>query len=309
MKNFRFLAMIATLATYFLIFLGGLVRVSGAGLGCPDWPKCFGRWIPPFSTNQLPSNIDPSMFNFTLAWIEYINRLAGMIVGLLIAAVAIWAIIKYFRVTRIVVPSVLAALLVAYQGWQGGQLVASRLEPFLVSFHMFIAFLIAGLMIYITQQSYYIDVRGTEAEASYPKKLKIWTGLIWILALIQIMMGTQLREAVEVAVRNSPILNNGSALATIGAIKFAHPAIGAALALAALVIALWALFKSVKPSSLVWQSSWTLIGLAVIQLLIGVVMLFAGLPQVTQVLHLWAAALMFGVLSIMYLALRHKQEA
>ena len=309
MKNFRFLAMIATLATYFLIFLGGLVRVSGAGLGCPDWPKCFGRWIPPFSANQLPSNIDPSMFNFTLAWIEYINRLAGMIVGILIAAVAIWAIIKYFKVIRIVVPAVLAALLVAYQGWQGGQLVASRLEPFLVSFHMFIAFLIAGLMIYITQQSYYLDVHGTEAEASYPRKLKIWTGLIWLLALIQIVMGTQLREAVEIAVRNFPILNNSGALDIIGAIKFVHPSIGIALAIAALIISLWALSKSVRPSSLVWQSSWTLIGLAVIQLLIGVVMLFAGLPQLTQVLHLWAAALMFGVISIMYLALGQKQEA
>ncbi len=75
MKRFRHLALFATFATYFAIFMGGLVRVSGAGLGCPDWPKCFGRWFPPTSLSQLPPEIDPSLFNLTLAWIEYINRL------------------------------------------------------------------------------------------------------------------------------------------------------------------------------------------------------------------------------------------
>ena len=70
--------------TYLLIFIGGLVRVSGAGMGCPDWPKCFGRWIPPTSLSQLPDYIDPEKFNLVLAWVEYLNRLFGALVGLII---------------------------------------------------------------------------------------------------------------------------------------------------------------------------------------------------------------------------------
>jgi len=95
MKNFRRFAFAATVATFFVIFAGGLVRVTGAGLGCPDWPTCFGRWFPPTDISQLPPDIDPTQFNFALAWIEYINRLAGVVLGVLIAVTAIWALIKF----------------------------------------------------------------------------------------------------------------------------------------------------------------------------------------------------------------------
>ena len=73
MKLFQFFAYLSTGMTYLLIFIGGLVRVSGAGMGCPDWPKCFDRWIPPTNIDQLPEHIDPSKFNIVLAWIEYSN--------------------------------------------------------------------------------------------------------------------------------------------------------------------------------------------------------------------------------------------
>ena len=174
MKSFRRVAFSTTIATYILIFIGGLVRVSGAGLGCPDWPKCFGRWIPPTNISQLPPDIDPTLFNFTLAWIEYFNRLVGVTIGFLIFIAAVLAFKHYRKISRIWIPSVAALVLVAYQGWQGGQVVASQLQPLLVSAHLVIAIIIVGLLIYATQQAYYIENPIADKEAVYPRRSKMW---------------------------------------------------------------------------------------------------------------------------------------
>jgi len=181
--NFKRLSIITTIFTYILIFLGGLVRVSGAGLGCPDWPKCFGRWIPPTDVSQLPANMDPGLFNFTLAWIEYVNRLAGVMIGLLIAAVGILAIKNFRHYPKILIPAILAALLVAFQGWQGSQVVASELEPIIVSVHMAIAFVIISLLLYITQQAHYLQSPGLEKSAQYPAGMSRWFGLLWLVVI------------------------------------------------------------------------------------------------------------------------------
>ena len=79
-------AIVTVFATLFLILVGGLVRAAGAGLGCPDWPKCFGTWIPPTSADALPAGFDESQFNVWKTWIEYINRLIGVLIGFLITA-------------------------------------------------------------------------------------------------------------------------------------------------------------------------------------------------------------------------------
>src|SRR5258705_10446074 len=89
-SSFQLLALCTTAATYLLILVGGLVRASGAGLGCPDWPRCFGSWIPPASAADLPPQFDPSLFNPTLMWTEYLNRLLGWTAGFLIMRTVIW---------------------------------------------------------------------------------------------------------------------------------------------------------------------------------------------------------------------------
>src|SRR5919109_1152360 len=92
LSSFQRLALWTTATTYFLILVGGLVRASGAGLGCPDWPRCFGSWIPPLSAAELPPAFDRAQFNPVLMWTEYLNRLLGVSVGIFIFATLVVAI-------------------------------------------------------------------------------------------------------------------------------------------------------------------------------------------------------------------------
>ena len=109
------IAITTVVATLFLIFVGGLVRASGAGLGCPDWPKCFGVWIPPLDAADLPAEYNQSEFNVVKTWTEYINRLVGVVIGLLI--IATFATSLRYRKTKPAITwcSGIALILVVFQ--------------------------------------------------------------------------------------------------------------------------------------------------------------------------------------------------
>ena len=80
-------------------------------MGCPDWPKCFGRWIPPTSLSQLPDYIDPEKFNLVLAWVEYLNRLFGALVGLIILITFILGYIHFKKSKKVFVTITVAFFL------------------------------------------------------------------------------------------------------------------------------------------------------------------------------------------------------
>ena len=102
-RLFKRLTLITVVTVYLLVAAGGIVRSTGAGMGCPDWPKCFGSWIPPTEVSQLPLNYKEIYgaklkgeveFNPVKTWIEYVNRLLGAFTGILIFATLL-ASIKY----------------------------------------------------------------------------------------------------------------------------------------------------------------------------------------------------------------------
>jgi cytochrome c oxidase assembly protein subunit 15 len=299
-ERFKRFSLLATLVTYFLIFVGGLVRVSGAGLGCPDWPKCFGRWLPPMTAAQLPPEMDPYIFNFALAWIEYINRMIGVIVGLLILVVAFLAVKNFLKNWRISLVSMVALLLTAFQGWLGGAVVASELKPWVVSAHMVVAFIIVSLLVYVTMQAYRLASPPDEAKTAYPAKIKFWLGLLWVLTVVQVLLGTQVREAVETVAAKMPLLSELEMLAEVGAMKYIHLVLGLLVAGTTLVIVRSLLSKKRMPSPLAWQGGWTMAGLVIIQLALGVLMYYVGLPAVMQVLHMWVASLLVGVILVTF---------
>ena len=160
-NSYRRLSGITVVAVYFLILVGGIVRSTGSGMGCPDWPKCFGSVVPPTSVEQLPANYqeiylekrlakndrfvatlsklgftetaeqlanDKSIqveeeFNATKTWIEYINRLIGVVIGLLILATLIKSLSLWSQDKWIPGTAFLALVLVSFTGWIGSIVV------------------------------------------------------------------------------------------------------------------------------------------------------------------------------------------
>ncbi|MDP8957401.1 MAG: COX15/CtaA family protein, partial [Actinomycetota bacterium] len=116
----RALALGSTILTALLIGVGGVVRATGSGLGCPGWPKCFGRWVPPLEYHAI---------------IEYTHRLIASIDVVLIAALAVVAFAFFRRRPPVLVPALAALFLVLLQAALGAVVVRGQLEAFLVTAH------------------------------------------------------------------------------------------------------------------------------------------------------------------------------
>lgn len=302
MRSFRFSAFASIIATYALIFIGGLVRVSGAGLGCPDWPKCFGHWYPPLSPESLPDYIDPARFNFTLAWIEYGNRLVGVLVGLVILVTAILAL-RYYRTHRkVLLPSLAAAVLVAFQGWLGGVVVTMELKPILVSAHLVLAFATALLLLYAFLHSYYID-RSLKSESVYPAQARPLLIGLGVLTSIQILLGAQVRGHLEQIEDAFPLLSDMEWLSRIGAWQDIHMVVGTLTVLTALVTGFLIIRLSEMPTRVTRDAVWLMMVLAVAQLVIGFCFLAVGLLPILQLFHLWLAALLIGCVLVVFVTI------
>ncbi len=130
---FRPLAVVTATFAYLQIALGGVVRVSGSGLGCPDWPLCHGRPYPPANLQSI---------------IEYSHRAVGTVTGALIIATVVLAWVAY-RHRRPVVAWLATASLVAVaaEGGLGGIVVANELAPWLVLVHLGLAMIILGFLV------------------------------------------------------------------------------------------------------------------------------------------------------------------
>lgn len=133
MVLFRRLAVVTAVFAYLQIALGGVVRVSGSGLGCPDWPLCHGRPYPPADVHAI---------------IEYSHRAVGSVTGVLIIATVILAWVVW-RARRPVVAWLATASLIGVvgEGLLGAGVVANELASWLVLIHLALAMIILGFLV------------------------------------------------------------------------------------------------------------------------------------------------------------------
>jgi cytochrome c oxidase assembly protein subunit 15 len=289
LDSFQKLALVTTAVTYLLILVGGLVRAVGAGLGCPDWPKCFGSWVPPIRAEQLPAGFDPLLFNAALTWTEYLNRLLGVMVGFLIFATLATAIARHRHTRRVLWPTAAAFLLVGFQGWLGGRVVAHGLEPWIVTAHLVVALVIVSLLLYATVNAFFPDA----APAPGPERRLIGRGAYALIALTlaQVAVGTQVRSRIDDAAAAGHAREE--LLGTVGAVDMAHR--NTALVVLAGAVALFIAVRR-RPRGPVWLrgAAAAVVALTLAQIGAGVILATLDLPRPAQVAHLTLASLLLG---------------
>ncbi|TAE73045.1 MAG: heme A synthase [Bacteroidetes bacterium] len=330
MSSFQKIGIVTIIAVYLLIWVGGLVRSTGSGMGCPDWPKCFGQWIPPTDEKELPKNYKDvyaqkrkdkneklakyldflgwielsnaikgdkntyfeADFNATKTWIEYINRLIGVLIGFLIILTFIFSL-KYWKENKLVVYlSALSIVLVLFQGWIGSIVVSTNLLPGLISFHMSLAILQVFILMWAVGRSFKNDNTNTTKVSN---TLNIVLIVSIILVFIQIILGTQVRQAVDIVAKKLGEGTRGTWVENLGIEFYIHRSFSWLI----LFFHIWLVFQMKKLASV--HKKWfnlskILVGIVIVEFLSGVGLAYLGMPAVLQPLHLLLAVLIIGFL-------------
>ena len=325
MKNFRKLAKISLILVYLVIIAGAVVRMTGSGMGCPDWPKCFGYYIPPtdietlewqpervfekgqviirnealqvartdFTTAQqfntanweLYTKHDYSTFNVWHTWIEYINRLVTVILGI---PMLLLMLISFFlfKKDKVITYGTIATLVVLFiQALLGKIVVDTNLKTGMITVHMVIAFLLMAMLLFLIY-------RSKESHISYTfknntKKLIFLTSFI---TLGQVVLGTQVREYVDLQIDFLGEQAKNLWLIQPPIKFYVHRSFSVLIVLLNIYLA----YRMKKEVPNYKKINWALllIGLSVFT---GILMYYLDFPFGTQPLHLVLASLLFGV--------------
>jgi cytochrome c oxidase assembly protein subunit 15 len=301
-------------------------------MGCPDWPKCFGNWVPPTSVSELPADyktfyseyrqkknvkfarylkafgfdetadkllsdksvLNEADFNATRTWVEYFNRLVGVTIGFLIFAVFI-ASIKFWKTDRKLTNIAFATfILVGFQGWIGSIVVSTNLTPWVVTLHMFLALVIVAMLVYLV-------VKSTEKNTDFYSPRSFWWLIACIIVLmIQILLGTQVREAID---QVASMAAREAWIESIGGDFIIHRSFSWVVVLfhAALVINL---IKTTGPKAF----PIALILLILSTILTGMGMAAFAVPPYLQPIHLLLATVSFGMQFLLLLKLNRKEK-
>ena len=318
------------IALFVLILAGGVVRSTGSGMGCPDWPKCFGRYIPPVKEAQLPSdyrtqyiehqlkknqhfakvlnalgytslaakintnkavaNHQQEEFNAAKTWTEYINRLIGAITGVLLLLTTFYSF-YYWKVSKVIVClSILNLILVGFQAWLGSVVVSSNLVPWIVTAHMLIALGILAISIFTWHKSKLLKT-GRKLKTNMSAITATFIALA--LDIVQISIGTEVREKID---EYSARLNENFRQEWInGAGKALYNHKNLALLIIIINILLYLIIrKNFIKSSVQQQLMSTSFIIIMLQAFAGATLSYWSLPPAAQIAHIVLASLLFG---------------
>lgn len=343
-NSFRKVSFLTVIAVYFLILVGGIVRTTGSGMGCPDWPKCFGSVVPPTNVNQLPDNYqeiylqkriaknerfvatleklgfvetaeaianDKSIlieqeFNPLKTWIEYINRLVGVLIGFFII-LTVWKSFPIWKLDKwIPIIAIASLILVLFQGWIGSLVVSTNLLPWMITFHMMLAILLVLMLIYLYHRSGKLK-EGKGVVMDVPAKIEWVLIAALILMIIQVVLGTQVREEIDQISFALGNMLRGTWIEQLGLPFIIHRSFSLILLGVHMLYFFWA-YKYVLRGSNISLWSQLLMILVIIEIATGMGMAYFAIPAFLQPIHLVIGTIIVGIQYFLILQLReHKQ--
>ena len=335
---------LTVIAVYVLILVGGIVRSTGSGMGCPDWPKCFGSIIPPTSVDQLPSNYqeiflekrlaknerfiasleklgfeetaeaianDKSIlieeeFNATNTWIEYLNRLLGVVIGLLII-LTVWKSLPLWKIDKkIPILSIGSLVLVLLIGWIGSIVVSTNLLPWIITVHMVLALVLVAILIVANHRSV-VYSKSRVDNMDVPSKVEYLLIVGLVLMSVQVILGTQVREQIDLVATDLGFMLRGEWVERVGLDFLIHRSFSLVLLAVHVLYFIWAFkFTSRKTQISIWSQA--LIILIILEIASGVGMAYFGIPAFLQPIHLLVGALIIGVQVILILQFRAQRK-
>ncbi len=309
-QRFQNLVLLTIILVYLLILAGGIVRATGSGMGCPDWPKCFGHWIPPTEFSQLPPNYQEIYgaklkgeveFNAIKTWIEYTNRLLGVLVGFFVFGTLLTSFTYWKKKKAVVWGSVAAFILVGANGWLGSRVVATELAQYMITAHLFLAILVVFALLFslIRSRGYYLPVAGQKSNRNGVRRLLI--GVIG-LTLVQLLLGTQVRAALDAVIKQVDYTQRENWIGQLGLEFYIHRS----FSLVILVVNIVLVYQLRKVGAMGWFKwiSGVLVAFIVLEILTGVIMAYFGVPALLQPIHLLLSIAIIGLQFITALLLK-----
>lgn len=334
-KHFLKSAKIALILVYLVIFAGAFVRLTGSGMGCPDWPKCFGYYIPPTEEKELlftagkeynkgqviikdesllvakssftskptfdASNWekytkhDYAVFNPLHTWVEYINRLCGALAGIACFVTFILSFGFWKDNKKLILLTFLVCILMGFQAWLGKTVVDSVLNPVKITTHM-----LAALLIVAFQLITIYAVQNNRKSLVFDTKFHWFLIISLILTLIQVILGTSVREEIDtISKTGAPEI-----------LWLQNPSVSFYIHRTFSIIVLLAnlyLFSRNRKLNLGFSKmNWVMILLS-IEIISGISMYYFHFPFGTQTIHIVLATLLFGFQFYMILESNRKK--
>ena len=324
-KSYLRFTKILLVSVFLVILAGSVVRTTGSGMGCPDWPTCFGNAVPPteeyqvhFQANHpyksgqfiiyndslkyakgsfVSSKIynandwqqyeknNYAKFNVAQTWIEYINRLVTGLLGFIIIAHIAWSFRLFWKIKRSIVWWSLSLLLVTgFEAWLGKLVVDTNLAVVKITLHMLFALLIGFVAVIILHKL-------SDKNRVKNKQLKWLSTAAFVMVLVQIILGTDVREQVDEISMAMSFTGRDTWISHLNSVFNIHQN----FAWLAALVCIYLFWQSLSYQSL--QRTAVFILLAVFATVaLGLFLFYMNLPQTAQPLHLLLSSLLLTAL-------------